>query len=292
MKKPISLILALLLCLTLCPVAARAEGETSEPQTFNSEGYYCTLLADGTAEITWYYGRESNLCIPDVLDGIPVTRIGDKTFSGCFNLATVMIPDSIISIGTHPFSFCENLTSFSVSPDHPTLAVIDNVLFEKINKKLVCYPMGKTADRYAIPQGIQWIGEQAFYGCVNLTSITIPDSVSIIDNYAFSVCRSLDGIIIPDSVKTIGNFAFWCCHSLTNITVPDSVTAIGNYAFRECENLTNIIIPDSITAIGEDAFMGCDSLTATVGRGSYAAKYCKENNIPYTYPDSNDWLNP
>ena len=80
MKKPISLILALLICLTLCPVTARAEGETSEPQTFNSEGYYCTLLADGTAEITWYYGRESNLCIPDVLDGIPVTHWEEKSF--------------------------------------------------------------------------------------------------------------------------------------------------------------------------------------------------------------------
>ena len=41
----------------------------------------------------------------------------------------------------------------------------------------------------------------------------------------------------------------------------------------------------------KDAFAGCDNLTLTVTRDSYAAQYAEKNGIPYTYPDSNDWLN-
>ena len=57
------------------------------------------------------------------------------------------------------------------------------------------------------------------------------------------------------------------------------------------ETRSSVTIPASVTSIGEDAFSNCPSLTLTVPRGSYAAQYCKDNNLPYTYPDSLDWLN-
>lgn len=47
----------------------------------------------------------------------------------------------------------------------------------------------------------------------------------------------------------------------------------------------------TVTAIGDSAFSDCPNLTLTVPRSSYAAEYSKTNNIPYTYPDANDWLN-
>ena len=42
--------------------------------------------------------------------------------------------------------------------------------------------------------------------------------------------------------------------------------------------------------IGFGAFTGCNYLTLTVPRNSYAAQYCNENGLNYTYPDSLDWL--
>ena len=69
------------------------------------------------------------------------------------------------------------------------------------------------------------------------------------------------------------------------------MTSIGDYAFFFCDSLTAVTIPDSVTSIGEDAFSNCaETLTITVGRDSYAAQYCRENGLQYTYPDALDWL--
>ncbi|MBO5881620.1 MAG: leucine-rich repeat protein, partial [Alistipes sp.] len=84
------------------------------------------------------------------------------------------------------------------------------------------------------------IGEQAFYECDSLTSVTIPDSVTTIGISAFYFCTILTSVTIPDSVTTIGEMAFAYCHSLTSVTIPDSVITIGNRAFYVCESLSHL----------------------------------------------------
>ena len=135
------------------------------------------------------------------------------------------------------------------------------------------------------------IGSGAFLWCDSLTSVIIPDSVTTIGNWAFSECNSLTNVTISDSVSTIGYSTFSNCSALTSITIPDSVITIGDSAFYECNSLTSITIPDSVATIGYHSFDNCPNLTLTVPRNSYAAEYAKTNNIPYTYPDANDWLN-
>ena len=285
-----------------------------ERKTFTSGDYQYALLDDGTIEITKYNGSADHLAIPATLDGKTVTAIGDRAFAGCSSLTSVSIPDSVTSIGdsafsdcdsltsitipdfvtqigVNPFVFCSSLKSIFVSPDHPYFAVIDDVLFRKADKTLISYPEGKASSTYTIPQGIIPIGDGAFFDNSSLKSITIPDSVISIGDYAFFSCESLTSISIPHSVTSIGDYAFSWCKSLTSITIPDSVTSIGNRAFYYCDSLTSVSIPNSVTSIGDYAFGDCSNLTLTVPRNSYAAEYAKTNNIPYTYPDANDWLN-
>ncbi len=111
-----------------------------------------------------------------------------------------------------------------------------------------------------ISEGVTSIGDHAFDGCKNLTSITIPDGVTSIGDSAFMDCYRITDITIPDSVTTIGDHAFQLCQSLTSITVPDSVTNIDDYAFIGCENLTSVTIGKGVTSIGRTAFYYCISL--------------------------------
>ena len=135
------------------------------------------------------------------------------------------------------------------------------------------------------------IGEEAFYNCRSLTSVTIPGSVTSIDKDAFCFCSSLTSVTIPGSVTSIGDYAFYGCTSLTSVTIPDSVTSIGDRAFRNCKSLTNMTIPDGVTSIGEDTFSWCTSLTSVTipdsvtSIGGHAFSYC-ESLTSVTIPDS------
>ena len=92
-------------------------------------------------------------------------------------------------------------------------------------------------------------------------------------------------------MTSIGDRAFSRCKSLTSISIPDGVTSIGDEAFSSCESLTRISIPESATSISKYAFAECSELlTLTVVRNSWAASWCKENGMNYTYTDALDWL--
>ncbi len=106
------------------------------------------------------------------------------------------------------------------------------------------------------------IGNNAFRGCQDLTSVSLPNSITTIGTQAFSE-TGLASIIIPESVTTIGSQAFYSS-KLTSINIPESVTTIGPKAFCSSK-LTSINIPESVTTIGESAFQNCTSLiSATI----------------------------
>ena len=84
------------------------------------------------------------------------------------------------------------------------------------------------------------IGENAFFSCTSLTSITLPNSVKSIGMGSFTYCESLTSITIPDSVKVIADMAFYRCSSLTEITIPGSVKSLGHDVFSHCISLEAI----------------------------------------------------
>ena len=101
------------------------------------------------------------------------------------------------------------------------------------------------------------IGDNTFFNCFKLTSITIPSNVTRIGRDAFYGCTGLTSFTIPSSVTFINYEAFKDCVSLTSINIPSSVTSIGYGVFDGCSSLTNMIIPSSVTSIGYRAFGNC-----------------------------------
>lgn len=128
-----------------------------------------------------------NVIVVEIEDG--VKKIGYDTFSCCYYLTSIIIPNSVKEIGQGAFQSCHSLTSIT------------------------------------IPNSAKSIGKHAFQSCIALTTITIPNSVEKIESYAFYFCRSLTSITIPDSVKEMGERVFGFCSNLQTIYVenPDLI---------------------------------------------------------------------
>lgn len=152
-----------------------------------------------------------------VIIGDRVTSIGSSAFAGCYSLTRVTIPYSVTSIGDRAFYYCKSLTSITVDEDNMNYSSLDGNLFNKDQTALIQYAIGKSDNKYTIPDSVTRIGYHAFGDCSNLSSVTIPGSVTNIGYEAFYNCSSLISVIIPDSVISIGDSAFSNFDSLNTI---------------------------------------------------------------------------
>ena len=173
--------------------------------------------------------------------------ICDSAFSMCNFLTSIIVPNSVTSIGEGAFSGC--ILLFKIIIPNSVTSIGDLAFMDS-----------NALSHIVISNSVTSIGDGTFYGCNSLTNIAIPDSVTSIGDIAFSGCRSLSNIVIPDSVTSIGDYVFEGCTSLSNIVIPNNVTSIGSNAFKNCSSLSNIVIPDSVTSIGNGVFSGCLSL--------------------------------
>ena len=142
----------------------------------------------------------TSIIIPD-----SVTSIGDFAFENCSGLTSITIPDSVTSIGDHAFYNCSSLTNITVSENNKYFSSLNGVLFNKDKTELVTYLTGNERTEYAIPDSVTSIGDRAFYKCSSLTSVIIPDSVTHIGYNAFKYCKNLTSIIIKNPNCEISN---------------------------------------------------------------------------------------
>ncbi|MDE7384265.1 MAG: leucine-rich repeat domain-containing protein [Anaeroplasmataceae bacterium] len=211
--------------------------------------------------------------VPNSLREVIITggrSIDNMAFNDCNRLTSIVLPDSVTSIGGGAFGNCKSLTSMD------------------------------------IPDGVTSIGGGAFSGCNNLTSIVIPDGVSRIEDNTFKGCNQLASIVIPNRVTSIGESAFEGCGRLPSITIDKNIISIGKNAFQKCysltevyyegtmedwcrivfdgsvfysnnsnhfylrnndtvwEEVTSVKIPDTITKIGINQFYGFNNLMALI----------------------------
>ena len=118
-----------------------------------------------------------------------VLEIGTHAFENCNDLTDVTIPASVVSIERNPFAYAQ--LELKLSPENFYFSLVDGVLFDETGTKLLVYPGGRVGDTYEIPEGTTGIGEFAFTGSQQLSSVTVPENVTAIAPSAFWNCENL-----------------------------------------------------------------------------------------------------
>ncbi len=224
-----------------------------------------------------------------------IPAIEPQTFSNCYSLKLIDIPDSVSYIGPMAFYSCSSLKHVIL---HQGITKICRSAFAN------CLSL----ESIDIPIGVTEIEDEAFCGCSSLKRINIPDSVVLIGRKAFNGCNNLRTIEISEAFKENiaqifdpESLCFVSCRPLSEIslcakiertkyedvtisygktfisafdikwapyvktiTIPKTVKVINNNAFTDCISLTSIEIPESVNEIGKEAFKGCDSLKSVV----------------------------
>ncbi|MCL2630592.1 MAG: leucine-rich repeat protein [Firmicutes bacterium] len=222
------------------------------------------------------------------VDGKAITEIAENGFKNFTSLQSIIIPNSVTSIGFGAFFGCNSLTTITIPFVGATLNGNTNKHFGYIfgdqypseQNNLVpqalkavtitggnaiatnAFAFCQSIQTINLPSALTAIGAGAFAFCVNLTDINIPHGVSAIESGAFAHCNSLTSIVLPSTIVSIGEYAFNSCFLLSSINIPNSTTHISNNAFQNCASLTSITIPSSVTSIGFGAFEGCSSLAS------------------------------
>lgn len=252
-------------------------------QLISSSGEIVTGTANLTNKLAQVIDRSITEITAEDLAG--ATSINYEAFSNCTNLASITIPNNIMSIGFEAFRNCRSLTSIMI-PD--SITSIGNYAFEKCSN----------LTNITIGNGVTQIGARAFTECSKLKNIYITDiaawcNISGLTNLVnyISTNRNLylnneliTSLVIPDSVTSISDSAFdGCCKSLTDVTISNSVTNIGNSAFSRCNNLVNItLLPITPPTLGSNVFNDIPaSAVITVPKGSLNAYQTATNWSTY-----------
>lgn len=218
-------------------------------------------VSENEVTIVGYVGTiEGTLEIPAEIDGLPVTRVEDDAFIKQNQLVEVVIPASVIEIGSTAFHDCENLQVFTVAEENPVYCVKNGLLLDKGEKVLIRCPSGRYGEVTDIPNTVFLISDAAFADCSSLSKIELPISVLSIGAMAFSNCQSLSEVIVPSGVQTLPDSAFADCIALQRVTLSEGLTNISVAAFRNCTALQEVQLPDTLESIKSNAFENCSSL--------------------------------
>ena len=287
MKKTILVLLTLSLLTTAFTGCANLSESnvattTNSPDTENpASDFEYKDNSDGGITITKYIGTNTDVIIPEKIDGKAVTVIDTYSFQYNADVLSVKLPDTVTVIEGGAFWRCTSLTTVQLSQN---LKSLKNSVFEDCSQLA----------NIALPNSLTFIGYRTFANCTSLKHIRIPKSVTewwqdsfantgletieleegltVIGGTAF-IGTQIKEVVVPGSIKTIPSGAFADCASLESITLNEGLEAVENFAFGSPSKLTEIIVPSTVTSFSELAFVECYNIQKLKFKGNAPADF-------------------
>ncbi len=208
---------------------------------------------NGLIYITGCSDDLDRMAVPPTIQDKIVAGIDAGAFAGKTNLQFILIPNTILTIGSNAFAGCDNVHTLSV----PFLGG------QRGSGEGLSYFFSGSSLLQVFVTDDTAIGSNAFANCAGLKKIALQgNKLETIGNKAFYKCTGLVDLELPEGLTSLGSYACAECISLTTLTLPEGLKTVDRYAFQNCTGLEEVTIPKSVTGMGEAAFQGCINLTA------------------------------
>ncbi len=187
-----------------------------------------------------------------------LTYLGTNALSGT-KLVELYIPADT-EIGNNNPGNISTLRAYVVERGNRRYMSDAGLLYNADGTLLISCPEG-ISGQVNIPNGVEAIGQYAFYNCSRISYVALPASITRIGSYAFAN-SGVTAFELPENVTVLPAHALEECDGLRSVTLHDGVTTIGSYALANCHNLPSIELPASLSSINEHAFYRCYALQA------------------------------
>lgn len=199
-------------------------------------------------------------------------------FANKKDASELIIPESVTIDGESYAVTSINSTAFNENSTITKIVIPKSV--KKIEKRAFCN-VDKLVE-VEFNEGLEYIGEDAFYCCFFLKKVKLPNSLKKIDYNAFVACISLEEITLPNNLQWIDAYCFdgtkWLSDQpdgpvyLDNVLlqfkgkvdnevqVKSGIKLVAAEAFRDCKSIVRCIFPEGLKRIERRAFYGCEKL--------------------------------
>ena len=237
---------------------------------YNYNGFEFSV-SNGEITITNFPNSDGTIEVPAEIDGNPVKYIGNNASRNRIRIEEVILPDSVVSIGTFAFYGCTNLRKIVI---YNTLESIATNAFRNCNNLSEVEYRGTEEERESLSVGNdntpflnatftyvydKYCGENVIWNIAEDT-LVISGTGSMFSGDAeedvpwFDERENIKKVVISDGITDIGKYAFKSFVNLECVEIGNTVTEIGERAFDECESINEIKLDVSVERIGNNAF--------------------------------------